>query len=73
MAVAESTLRAIKKYHKKFDSIKVYVPKGTREMYKQAATVAGLSLNNLCIKAINEYIVRNQLSAGTMDTEEQRV
>ena len=46
-----------KKYlTKNFDDIKIRVPKGKRDYYKQAAENAGESLNSFAIRAM-EYLI----------------
>lgn len=46
--------KAVAKYHAKLDEIKVRVPKGQREQYKEYAESLGTSLNKLIIKLLNE-------------------
>lgn len=51
---SESSKKAVAKYHAKLDEIKVRVPKGERERYKQHAESKGKSLNALIIDLLNE-------------------
>lgn len=50
----EANKKAVAKYHAKLDEIKVRVPKGERERYKQHAESKGKSLNALIIELLNE-------------------
>lgn len=52
----EAEKRAVKKYHEKFDDIKIRVPKGKREEYKKFAETQGKSLNALIIDLIEDEI-----------------
>lgn len=56
---SQAQLKANSKYHDKFDDIKIRVPKGQREKYKQYAESRGLSLNQIIIKLMNEDMQRN--------------
>lgn len=48
----EAQLKANKKYHNKFDDIKIRVPKGKKEFYKKYAENQGKSLNALIIELL---------------------
>lgn len=48
----QKQLNAAKKYLSKFDDIKIRVPEGEREKYKQYAESQGKSLNQLVIDLI---------------------
>lgn len=48
--------KAVAKYHAKFDDIKIRVPKGNREKYKDYAEVRGMSLNQLIIKLLDDHM-----------------
>lgn len=48
----EANRKAVAKYHAKLDEIKVRVPKGQRERYKQYAESQGKSLNALIIELL---------------------
>lgn len=52
--ISESEKKAIAKYHAKLDEIKVRVPKGQREKYKEYAKSKGKSLNVLIIELIEK-------------------
>lgn len=46
-----------------YDQIKVNVPKGQREKYKQEADRLGLSVNQLFITAVDAYLDENKKAA----------
>lgn len=46
------------------DTITVTAPRGTREMWKAAATALGLSLNAYIIAAVNEKTEQKPAQAG---------
>jgi uncharacterized protein (DUF1778 family) len=48
--------RAIKKYRDKLEQINLSLPKGSKDIIKDAAADAGLSVNSFIITAINYYI-----------------
>ena len=50
----QAQLKANAKYLDKFDDIKIRVPKGERERYKQYAESKGKSLNALIIELIEQ-------------------
>lgn len=50
----QAQLKANAKYHEKLEDIKVRVPKGEREKYKQYAESIGKSLNALIIELLEE-------------------
>ena len=53
MALTEAQKRANQKYNAKaYDQIKIVVPKGNREIFKEAAAAAGESLNAYVIGAV---------------------
>ena len=55
--------RAMEKYHsEKDEDIKIRVPKGRKEYYKDAAATIGQSLNQFAISAMDEKIDRDGLS-----------
>lgn len=58
MSVSEAQQKAVNKYLRNtFDDIKIRVPKGKREEYKQAAKSAGYeSFNSFVIEAIDEKL-----------------
>lgn len=56
----ESQKNATAKYMKEnLDDIKIRVKKGERERYKLEAQKLGLSLNQLFIKAVEEYLIEH--------------
>lgn len=68
---SQAQLKANSKYHDKFDDIKIRVPKGQREKYKQYAASKGTSLNQIIIKLMNEDMQRNGFQTDNQsDTEE---
>lgn len=50
----EAQANASKKYMKQFDDIKIRVPKGKREEYRQLAKDKGKSLNKLIIDLLEK-------------------
>lgn len=60
MAYSESSKKATMKYMKNnLDDIKIRVPKGKREQYKNSASALGYeSFNNFVIQAIEEKLQR---------------
>lgn len=55
--------KATQKYVKEhLDEIKTRVPKGRKDYYKNAASAAGMSLNQFTITAMDEKIKRDSLS-----------
>lgn len=69
---SQAQLKANSRYHNKFDDIKIRVPKGQREKYKQYAESRGLSLNQIIIKLMNEDMQKNgyQMDNTQTDTTE---
>ena len=60
MVLSEAQANANKKYHEKFDDIKVRVPKGKRQEWKEHAAKQGGSLNGFIIRTVNEAIERDK-------------
>lgn len=60
MPVSEAQQKAVNKYlRNNFDDIKIRVPKGKREEYKEAAKAAGYdSFNGFAIEAIEEKLLK---------------
>ena len=60
MPVSEAQQKAVNKYLKSnFDDIKIRVPKGKRDEYKEAVKKAGYnSFNGFAIEAIEEKLAR---------------
>lgn len=48
--------KANNKYLNKFDNIAVYVPKGKKQVIKDAADKEGLSVNKFIIKVLEEKL-----------------
>lgn len=60
IGTSEARLRANSKYLKNtVEDIKVRVPKGKKEYYKKASALAGSSLNQFIIDAIDEKIIED--------------
>lgn len=60
MALTEAQANANKKYHQKFDDIKMRVPKGQREILQNHAQSKGESLNAFLCRAANETMFRDK-------------
>ncbi len=56
MPISEARAKANKKYHDRFDDIKVRVPKGTRQEWQDYAAGRGESLNGFIQRAVSETI-----------------
>ncbi len=54
MPVSDSQRKATNKYLENYDDIKLRVPKGKREEYKEYAASKGCSLNSLLIELIEK-------------------
>ena len=52
--LSDSEKKAVAKYHAKLDEIKVRVPKGRREIYKNHAEAKGKSLNALIVELLEK-------------------
>lgn len=59
MSQTEAQLRASKKYHDKFDDIKVRVPKGKRQVWQDHAASQNESLNGFITRAVSEAMERD--------------
>ncbi len=67
---SESQKKATAKYMKAhLDDLKIRVPKGRRDYYKNAAAAAGLSLNAFAVSAMDEKIKRENLAPDFEDEE----
>ena len=64
MPLTDAQVNAMKKYHNKFDDIKVRVPKGQRQEWQEHASKQGESLNGFIIRAVSETMERD-----SQDTE----
>ena len=52
MAQTEAQLRASKKYHQKFDDLRIRVPAGEKEIIEKHAAAKGESVNSFVRRAI---------------------
>lgn len=52
MAQTEAQLRATKKYHEKFDNLRIRVPAGEKQIIDQHAQAMGESTNSFVRRAI---------------------
>lgn len=59
MSQTEAQLRASKRYHDKFDDIKVRVPKGKRQEWQDHAASQNESLNGFITRAVSEAMERD--------------
>ena len=57
------------KNQKVFDDIKIRVPKGQREKLKAIASEMGMSMNQMFIKAVEEYIEKNYKPEAESETD----
>ena len=60
MAQTEAQLRASRKYHEKFDDLRIRVPAGEKEIIDQHARTMGESTNSFVRRAIAEAIQRDK-------------
>jgi predicted HicB family RNase H-like nuclease len=60
MPQTEAQARAKKKYHNKFDDIKVRVPKGERQVWQEHAAGQAESLNGFICRAVTEAMERDR-------------
>ncbi len=51
------------------DDIKIRVPKGQREKLKAIASEMGMSMNQMFIKAVEEYIEKNYKPEAESETD----
>lgn len=58
MPVSKKQLEYARKYQSKFDDIKIRVPSGVREQWRQIAESKGLSLNQFIIQCVDSNIKR---------------
>lgn len=59
MPTSKKQLEAAKKYHDKFDDIKVRVPKGKRQEWQDHAASQNESLNGFITRAVSEAMERD--------------
>ena len=63
---SDAQRKAVAKYHaEKVEDIKIRVPKGRKDYYKDAAATVGLSLNQFAVQAMDEKIDRDGLQEYT--------
>ena len=60
MPTSQKQLDSAKKYHEKFDDIKVRIPKGERQVWQDHAQAQGESLNGFVCRAVSETMVRDK-------------
>ena len=63
MALSDAQAKANKKYHERFDDIKVRVPKGQRQTWQDYAAARGESLNGFIQRAVQETMARDAAEA----------
>lgn len=56
--MTEAQKKANAKYHAKFEDIKIRVPAGNKEKYKELAEESGESLNSLIIRLLNAELAK---------------
>ena len=59
MAQTEAQLRASRKYHEKFDDLRIRVPAGEKEIIDAHAKSCGESMNGFVRRAIMEAMARD--------------
>ena len=59
MAQTEAQLRASRKYHEKFDDLRIRVPGGEKQVIDAHATAHGESTNSFVRRAIAETMARD--------------
>lgn len=60
MAQTEAQLRASKKYHQKFDDLRIRVPGGEKAVIDAHASAMGESVNSFVRRAIAETMERDK-------------
>ena len=60
MSLSKAQANANKKYHEKFDDIKVRVPKGKRQEWQDHASKNGESLNGFIVRVVSAVIEEEQ-------------
>ena len=60
MAQTEAQLRASKKYHQKFDDLRIRVPAGEKEIIEKHAAARGESVNSFVRRAVAETMERER-------------
>ena len=59
VSLSKAQAEANKKYHNKFDDIKVRVPKGERQVWQDHAATQNESLNGFIMRAVSETMERD--------------
>ena len=59
MAQTEAQLRASKKYHQKFDDLRIRVPAGKKALIEEHVASTGESVNAFVRRAIDETMERD--------------
>ena len=67
MAQTEAQLRASKKYHEKFDDLRIRVPGGEKANIDAHAKSMGESTNSFVRRAIEETMERDKSSSNESD------
>lgn len=70
MAVSEAQKKASVKYLEKLDEVRIRMPKGHKDDIKSAATVAGESMNQYIINAVEQRMARDEATRSLGDHEE---
>ena len=65
MAQTEAQLRASKKYHQKFDDLRIRVPAGEKEIIEKHAASKGESVNSFVRRAIALAMEQDQQEQET--------
>lgn len=65
MAQTQAQLRASKKYHEKFDDLRIRVPSGEKAVIDAHANLMGESTNTFVRRAISETMERDEKSKAT--------
>lgn len=73
MAVSEAQKKASVKYLEKLDEIRIRMPKGKKDDIKAAAAIAGESMNQYIINAVDQRMERDSATAeGGEDLDGER-
>lgn len=68
MAQTEAQLRASKKYHQKFDDLRIRVPAGEKQFIDAHAAEMGESTNSFVRRAIAETMERDKRESEATST-----
>ena len=73
MAVSEAQKKASVKYLEKLDEIRIRMPKGKKDDIKAVAAIAGESMNQYIINAVDQRMERDSATAeGGEDLDGER-